>query len=48
MNATTVGVDLAKNVLAACMADGVGPVVETQVFRRAGFPGWLTAWHGAR
>ncbi|SIR37210.1 Transposase [Aromatoleum tolulyticum] len=47
MNATTVGVDLAKNVFVACVADGVGRVVETREFNRAGFLAWLpTLPHG--
>jgi transposase len=42
MNATTVGVDLAKNVFVACVADAVGRVIETREFNRAGFLAWLT------
>jgi len=42
MNATTVGVDLAKNVFACCVADAVGRVIETREFNRAGFLAWLT------
>lgn len=36
MNATTVGVDLAKNAFVACVADAVGRVIETPEFNRAG------------
>lgn len=42
MNATTVGVDLAKNVFVVCVADGAGRVVETREFNRAGFVAWLS------
>ncbi|MCB1504876.1 MAG: IS110 family transposase [Hyphomicrobiaceae bacterium] len=42
MNATTVGVDLAKNVFVACVADAVGRVMETREFNRAGFLAWLS------
>jgi len=41
MNATTVGVDLAKSVFAACVADGAGRVVEALSFNRDGFLAWL-------
>jgi len=41
MNATTVGVDLAKNVFAACVADGAGRGIETLSFNRDGFLAWL-------
>jgi transposase len=41
MNATTVGVDLAKNVFVCCVADAVGRVIETREFNRAGFLSWL-------
>lgn len=42
MNATTVGVDLAKNVFAVCVADGAGRVVETLSLDRDGFLAWLS------
>src|SRR5574338_185473 len=42
MNATTVGVDLAKNVFVAYVADGAGRVVETREFNRARFLAWLS------
>ncbi|NTV11627.1 MAG: IS110 family transposase, partial [Zoogloea sp.] len=41
MNTTMVGVDLAKNVFVACVADGAGRMVETREFNRAGFLAWL-------
>jgi transposase len=41
MNATPVGVDLAKNVFVVCVADAVGRVSETREFNRAGFLAWL-------
>lgn len=41
MNTTMVGVDLAKNVFVACVADGTGRVMETREFNRAGFLAWL-------
>lgn len=41
MNTTTVGVDLAKHVFVACVADGAGRVIETREFNRAGFVAWL-------
>lgn len=41
MNATTVGVDLAKNVFVVCVADAAGRVSETREFNRAGFLAWL-------
>lgn len=37
MNATTIGVDLAKNVFVACVGDGMGRVIETREFNRSGF-----------
>lgn len=43
MNATTIGVDLAKNVFVACVADAVGRVVETREFNRSGFLTWLAS-----
>jgi transposase len=42
MNVTTVGVDLAKNVFACCVADAVGRVIELREFNRGGFLSWLT------
>lgn len=42
MNATTVGVDLAKNVFAVCVADGAGRLIETLTFNREGFLAWLS------
>lgn len=42
MNTTMVGVDLAKNVFVACIADGAGRVLETREFNRAGFVAWLS------
>jgi len=41
MDATTVGVDLAKNLFVACMADCAGRIVERREFNRAGFLTWL-------
>ena len=41
MDATTVGVDLAKNVFVACVADCAGRIVERREFNRAGFLTWL-------
>jgi transposase len=37
---TTVGVDLAKEVIAVCAADGAGRIVFTRVFRRDTFAQW--------
>jgi len=37
---TTVGVDLAKEVIAVCAADRAGRIVFTRVFRRAAFAAW--------
>src|SRR6202171_3818583 len=37
---TTVGVDLAKEVIAVCAADGSGKSVFMRVFRRAAFAAW--------
>ncbi len=37
MDATTVGVDLAKNIFVACVADCAGRIVERREFNRAGF-----------
>ena len=37
MDTTTVGVDLAKNVFVACVADCTGRIVARQEFNRAGF-----------
>ena len=42
MNATTVGVDLAKNVFVPCMPDAVRSVIEMRKFDRAGFLAWLS------
>jgi len=41
MDTTTVGVDLAKNVFVACVADCAGRIVARQEFNRAGFMTWL-------
>ena len=41
MDATTVGVDLAKNVFVACVADCAGRIMERREFNRAGFLTWL-------
>ena len=41
MDATTVGVDLAKNIFVACVADCAGRIVERREFNRAGFLTWL-------
>jgi transposase len=41
MDATTVGVDLAKNVFVACVADCAGRIVARREFNRAGFLTWL-------
>ena len=41
MDATTVGADLAKNVLVACVADCAGRVVELREFNRPGFLSWF-------
>ena len=41
MDATTVGVDLAKNIFVACVADCTGRIVERREFNRAGFLAWL-------
>lgn len=43
MNATTIGVDLAKNVFVACVGDGMGRVIETREFNRSGFLTWLSS-----
>ncbi|NLX17537.1 MAG: IS110 family transposase [Ramlibacter sp.] len=43
MNATTIGVDLAKNVFVACVGDGMGRVIETREFNRCGFLAWLSS-----
>ena len=37
---TTVGVDLAKNVIAVCVLDVRGAVMERRVFRRDTFEQW--------
>jgi transposase len=37
---TTVGVDLAKEVIAVCAADGAGRIVFTRIFRRDTFAAW--------
>ena len=37
---TTVGVDLAKEVIAVCAADGAGRIVFTRIFRRDRFAAW--------
>jgi transposase len=37
---TTVGVDLAKEVIAVCAADGAGRTVFTRIFRRDAFAQW--------
>ena len=37
---TTVGVDLAKEVIAVCAADRAGRIVFTRVFRRDAFAAW--------
>ena len=37
---TTVGVDLAKEVIAVCGADRSGKIVFTRVFRREAFAAW--------
>jgi len=37
---TTVGVDLAKEVIAVCAADGAGRIVFTRGFRRDTFAQW--------
>jgi transposase len=36
----TVGIDLAKDVIAACVLDAHGTVIERRVFRRAAFERW--------
>ena len=41
MDATTVGVDLAKNIFVACVADCAGRIVERREFNRTGFLTWL-------
>ena len=41
MDTTTVGVDLAKNVFVACVADCAGRIVERREFNREGFLTWL-------
>lgn len=43
MNTTTVGVDLAKNVFVACVADGAGRVIDTREFNRAAIVAALLA-----
>lgn len=43
MNATTIGVDLAKNVFVACVGDGTGRLIETREFNRSGFLAWLSS-----
>jgi hypothetical protein len=42
MDTTTVGVDLAKNVFVACVADCAGRIVERREFNRSGFLTWLS------
>ena len=37
---TTVGVDLAKEVIVVCAADGAGRIVFTRMFRRDTFAAW--------
>jgi hypothetical protein len=37
MDTTTVGVDLAKNVFVACVADCTSRIVERREFNRVGF-----------
>jgi len=37
---TTVGIDLAKDVIAVCVLDGHGAVIERRVLRRAAFERW--------
>jgi transposase len=37
---TTVGIDLAKDVIAVCVLDRHGAVVERHVLRRAAFERW--------
>ena len=37
MDTTTIGVDLAKNVFVACVADCTGRIVARREFNRAGF-----------
>jgi hypothetical protein len=37
---TTVGVDLAKEVIAVCAADRSGKSVFTRIFRREAFAAW--------
>jgi transposase len=39
---TTVGIDLAKDVIAACVLDGHGAVIERRVLRRGAFERWAT------
>lgn len=41
MDTTTVGVDLAKNVFVACVADCAGRIVSRHEFSRVGFLAWL-------
>lgn len=41
MDTTTVGVDLAKNVFVACVADCAGRIVSRHEFNRVGFLAWL-------
>jgi transposase len=38
---TTVGVDLAKEVIAVCAADRAGRIVFTRIFRREAFAAWV-------
>lgn len=40
---TTVGIDLAKDVLAVCVLDACGAVLERKVLRRAAFERWAAA-----
>ena len=40
---TTVGVDLAKEVIAVCGADRLGKTVFTRIFRREAFAAWAVA-----
>lgn len=41
MNITTVGVDLAKNVITVCTLDQHGQVIETKDLRASEFTEWL-------
>lgn len=42
MDTTTVGVDLAKNVFVACVADCTDQIMVRREFNRSGFLTWLS------